>query len=130
MCTACTGLPTKDETSQTTLVNLYYLYFIFMSPCNFKLFFFFAKSFNKPLKYYILGRRHNLNLESSYFKMCLSSLQSHPMRVTLYARVILEVKLSICVTPGLNGQVLLSAVCLRQQTSWTGQTSSYRFNCY
>ena len=91
---------------------------------------FFVKSLNKPLNPYILGKLINLNLESSYFKMCLSSLQSHPMRVTLYARVILEVKLSICVTPGLNGQVLLSAVCLRQQTSWTGQTSSYRFNCY
>ena len=110
MCTACTGLLTKDETSQTTLVNVYYLYFVFIIPCNKVAVLFFAKSFNKPLKYYILGSSLNLNLESSYFKSFRSSLQSHPMWVTLYTRVNLEVNLSICVTPGLDGQLTISCM--------------------
>ena len=44
-----TGLPTKNETSETTAVNLCYLYFIFMIPCNCKLVSFLTKSLYKPL---------------------------------------------------------------------------------
>ena len=40
--------------------------FIFMIAWNCKLVSFFKKSLNKPLKYYILGRRLSLNLELSY----------------------------------------------------------------
>ena len=75
-----TGLPIKDETSETTLRNIYSLYFlIFMIPCNCKLVCFCTKSFNKPLDNYIYkGRILIINLRILTFQSFLSSLQSHP----------------------------------------------------
>ena len=45
---------------------------------------FYAKSLNKPFKYFIQCKILKLDLESSYFESFLSSLQSHPLWVTLY----------------------------------------------
>ena len=52
---SATGLPTKDETSETTVRNvLYTLYFLlFTIPCKCKFVWFFAKSLNKPIYCYI-----------------------------------------------------------------------------
>ena len=47
-----TGLSTKNKTSETTIC-----FFIFMISCLYKLLSFFAKSLNKPFKYYMQGRR-------------------------------------------------------------------------
>ena len=75
-----TGLPTKDETSETIVRNLYCLFPCeFTIACNCKLVAFFAKSSNTPLNKYIQGRRLNLTLESSYLMSFRSSLQSHPL---------------------------------------------------
>ena len=81
-----TGLPIKDETSETTLRNIFSLCFlIFMILCNCKLVCFCTKSFNKPLDNYIYkGRILIINLRILTFQSFLSSLQSHPLWVTLY----------------------------------------------
>ena len=54
-----------------------------MILCNCKLDSFPAKSFNKPLKYYILGNSLNLNLESSNFELsvvfAVSSFVGNPV---------------------------------------------------
>ena len=44
-----TGLPTNDETSETTVRNLHclFLFFIFRNPCHFELVSFFAHSLSK-----------------------------------------------------------------------------------
>ena len=55
----CTGLPTKDETSETTVRNSYGLFLIFMvhgSMQQLKQYSFFAKSLNKPFNDYIQRR--------------------------------------------------------------------------
>ena len=60
---------------------LLYLWF----PATIELFL-FVWSLNKPWKYYIQGRRLNLTWKSSNFMSFKSSLQSHPLWVTLYMR--------------------------------------------
>ena len=42
--------------------------FIIIASYNYKLIIFFAKTFNKPFKDYIEGRRFNQNLRLSYLK--------------------------------------------------------------
>ena len=69
---------------QRRLCGIYTVYLIIhMIPCNHKLVFSFAKSLNKPFQDHIQGWRHILNLESSYFRGFKSSLQFHPLWVTL-----------------------------------------------
>ena len=73
---------------QRRLYGIYTVCFlIFMIPCNCKLVFFFAKSSFKSLDYYIQGRILNLSLESTNIKSVCSSLQSHPLWITLYDNV-------------------------------------------
>ena len=80
-----TMLPTKDETSETIVQNLYCLY-----PTTLNIFFFFyLKSLNK---------RHNKNMsrlnetpELSNSKRFRSSFHSHPLWVTLYISDITKV---------------------------------------
>ena len=46
-----TRLPTKDETSETTVQNLYCLFlYAYVIPCNYKLNSYFAKSLYMPFK--------------------------------------------------------------------------------
>ena len=47
---------------------------------------FFGSSLNKTFKYCVQGRIWNLTWRSSYLKSCRSSLQSHPLWVTLYMK--------------------------------------------
>ena len=54
-------------------------FLIFTTLCNCKLVTFFTKSLNKSLKYYL-----NFNLGFSYSMIVKSSLQSHPLWVTLW----------------------------------------------
>ena len=78
-----TGLPIKDETSETNVRKLYYLFpYLLISFSNKK---------NNPLENYIYGRIHNLALGSSHFKSFRSSLQSHPLWVTLYIKIVISV---------------------------------------
>ena len=70
------GYP-KRMSLQRRLYGIYIVCFrIFMIPCTYKFLSFVAKSFYKPVKDHIYGRRLNLNLEFSYFKSAKSSLQS------------------------------------------------------
>jgi len=62
-----TGLFQKDESSETTVRNKYYLY-MFMIVCNCKLASFFAKLFKKPLNDYIQGRRNYFNVGTVIFE--------------------------------------------------------------
>ena len=55
-----------------------------MIPCNCKLISFFSKSYNKLSKDFIQSLRLNLTLGLSYLQSFRSSLQSHPLWVTLY----------------------------------------------
>ena len=62
-----TGLPIKDETTETTVRKNEIdtiCFLIFMNSCNYKLISFFAKSINKPLKDLIQGRGLDFNLGS------------------------------------------------------------------
>ena len=59
-------------------------FLVFTNPCKNKLVSFFILSLNKQLKDHNLNRRLNLTLGSSNFKSFRSSLQSHPVWVTLY----------------------------------------------
>ena len=61
----CTGLSTKDETSETTVRNLYCLF----------LYIHFCQIITKPLKDNIQGKR----LKKSYFQSFRSSFQSHSL---------------------------------------------------
>ena len=55
--------PAKDETSETTGQNVYYLFpYISLEFCNCNLVFFVAMSINRPLKDIIQGRRLKSNL--------------------------------------------------------------------
>ena len=66
---------------QRRLYGIYTVYFpIFIISCNCKLISFFAKFLKKPSK----GKQLILTLKSSCFNSYKSSLQSHPLRVTLY----------------------------------------------
>ena len=76
-----TGLPTKDETSETIVRKLCCLVYL----CNFELVIFFAKSYKYPLEDNIQGR--SFTLRSSYLKSFRSSLQFHPLWVTLYSEM-------------------------------------------
>ena len=78
-----TEVYTIDETSETTIRNFYCLFPLFKIPWNCKPVSFFVKSFYKLLKYNTKGSWLSLTLESSYFKRFRSSLQSHPLWVTL-----------------------------------------------
>ena len=60
---------------------------VFMIPCNFELVIFFAKSYKYPLEDNIQGRSFNFTLRSSYLKSFRSSLQFHPLWVTLYSEM-------------------------------------------
>ena len=69
------------ETSETTVLNLTVCFIIFTIPQvrmpNHKI------SHKLRLYYYILGEGLTLTLGSTYFKRFKSSLQSHPLWVTL-----------------------------------------------
>ena len=79
-----TGLPKKDETSETTVLNLFYLYFKFIIPCNCKLVSFLPNHFKQAMEILYFRQRGGviLNLDSSYFKSFRSSLQSHLLWIT------------------------------------------------
>ena len=51
-----TGLPTKNETSETTVRNLYCPFLYIHEPCDFALVFFFVQWLKRPLYDYIQGR--------------------------------------------------------------------------
>ena len=69
---------------QRRLYGIYNVIFnLFMIIFQCKLLFFFVKSLKKPFKVYIQDSRFNINLGSSYLKSFKSSLQSHPLRVSL-----------------------------------------------
>ena len=71
-------VPTKEETSETTVQNLYCLFLYindFLQPFTCL----FVKSLNKPNKDHIQGNKLFLNLGSSYFQ---SSSQSHYLWIT------------------------------------------------
>ncbi len=76
-------LPTKDETSDTVVRNLFIFspFSWFRASYRPKLACFYAYSFCKPSKYSIESRNQKANFKLSYFG---SSLQSHPLWVTLY----------------------------------------------
>ena len=78
-----TGLPKINEISKMYVHSLFpYIHDL----CNFKLFILCFKSLIKPFIDYIQDRRLNLNLGSSYLRSFKSSIQSHPLWVTLYGR--------------------------------------------
>ena len=72
-----TGLPTKDESKETTVRKLNCL---FRNKYDYLQLFLFLKSKLKPT-------RLNLTLRSTCFKIFRSSLQSHPLWVNLGTRV-------------------------------------------
>ena len=79
-----TGLPTKNETSETTVRNLYCQFpNMHDSLQQYKFLSSIVKSLIKPFKDHIQGRTLILNLESSYLKSFRSSLQSNPLLVTM-----------------------------------------------
>ena len=78
---AYTGLTKKDDTSESTVRNSCFLLFI-----NCKLICSIAKSLNKQITIFM----QNLTLGSSHRKSFRSSLQSHPLKVTLWVYVILK----------------------------------------
>ena len=59
----------------------------FITPCNFKLSCFFAKTSNKPSKDYLQSRRLISTMGLSYLNSFRSSLQSHPLWVSLQFNV-------------------------------------------
>ena len=71
-------VPTKEETSETTVQNLYCL-FLYINDSLQSFTCLFAKSLNKPNKDHIQGNKLYLNLGSSYFQ---SSSQSHYLWIT------------------------------------------------
>ena len=70
-----TGLPTKDETLETTVQNLYCLLTYIHESLQLSTFF-FIKSFNIPLNDYIQSRRLNLTFKSLF---PVSSFVSNPV---------------------------------------------------
>ena len=78
-----TGLPEKNETSETIVLNIHCL-LLYVIPCNRKLMFFLSKSLNQPSRLY-LGRKLILTNKSSKLR---SSLQSHSLQVTLYLKIL------------------------------------------
>ena len=87
LCT--TGLPTKDETSVTIVRDLYTVLFLY-DTLQLLTYFFPSKSFDKPL--YTWDRI--LRLGSPNFKNFRSSLQSHPLWVTLSLNVFVTMYLN------------------------------------
>ena len=82
-----TRLFTKDETSEKIIQNISVSLDSCFPACTCKLVSFFYKPFNKPLEDYIKGRRLNLIVESIYLKSFTSSLQSHPLQLTLQVQL-------------------------------------------
>ena len=62
-------------------------FLIFRISCNYKCICFYAQSLERPYMH-IHGRILYLTLEMLYLKSCRSSLQSHPLWVTMYMKYI------------------------------------------
>ena len=110
------GLPTKDETSETTVWNVFCFFRIFMVPCNCKLVF-FLESLNKPLNdcYATKSSRSELPLHAKDVK----PLKSRGKQVrTAATKLVLICKL-----------YLIYLYCVRQLSSVTLNILIQKYYC-
>ena len=113
------GLPTKDETSETTVWNVFCFFRIFMVLCNCKLVFFsqIIKSLNKPLNdcYATKSSRSELPLHAKDVK----PLKSRGKQVrTAATKLVLICKL-----------YLIYLYCVRQLSSVTLNILIQKYYC-